>query len=87
MAAQGSKPHRVLVWATEAEKDLALPTSCIHPDIQHEYAIERRVDELEAIDRSKQLPIDYMLMFSKNPELRKKARELGIPAFPVSAFS
>jgi KDO2-lipid IV(A) lauroyltransferase len=87
MAAQGSKPHRVLVWATEAEKDLPLPPSCIHPDIEHEYAIDRRADELEGIDRSKQLPIDYMLMFSKNTELRKKARELGIPAFPVSAFS
>ncbi len=86
MAAQGSKPHRVLVWATEAEKDLPLPPSCIHPDIEHEYAIDRRVDELEEIDRSKQLPVDYMLMFSKNTELRKKARELGIPSFPVSAF-
>jgi KDO2-lipid IV(A) lauroyltransferase len=87
IAASGSKPHRALVWANQSEKDLALPPSCVHPDIEHEFAVGKNVEQLEAIDRAKQLPVDYILTFSENTELVKRARELGIPVFPISFFS
>jgi hypothetical protein len=85
--ARGEKPHRVLVWAKDSEKDLPLPAGCLHPDIIHEHAIGREVDALEAIDRAQTLPIDYILTFSKHPGLRAGARELGIRVYPVSYFS
>jgi hypothetical protein len=85
--ARGEKPHRVLVWAKPHEKDFPLPAECLHPDIVHEYAVGKEVGDLEAIDGSKPLPIDYILTFSKNPGLRAKARELGIRVYPVSCFS
>lgn len=85
--ARGSKPHRVLVWAKEDEKDAPLPPGCLHPDIIHEYAIGKEADLLEAIEKSQALPIDYILIFSEHPGLRAKARELGIPIHSVSEFS
>lgn len=87
MEAQGEKPHRVLVWAKDSEKDLPLPAGCLHPDINHEHAIGKEVNDLEAIDRAQTLPIDYILTFSKHPGLRTKARELGIRVHSVSHFS
>lgn len=86
-AERGEKPHRALVWVTEAEKDLRLPASCIHPDIGYEFAVGQEVSGLEAIDRAKTLPIDFILTFSGNADLSRRARELGIPVFPVSLFS
>jgi KDO2-lipid IV(A) lauroyltransferase len=86
MEAHGEKPHRVLVWAKPHEKDFPLPAECLHPDIVHEYALGKEVGDLEGIDRSKSLPIDYILTFSKHPGLRMKARELGIRVYPVSHF-
>ncbi len=85
--ARGEKPHRVLVWALEDEKDSPLPSTCLHPDIIHEYAIGEGVNRLEVIDDSQTLPIDYILTFSEHPDLEKKARELGIPVYSVSLFS
>jgi KDO2-lipid IV(A) lauroyltransferase len=85
--ARGSKPHRVLVWAKESEKDLPLPPGCLHPDIIHEYAIAKEIETLESIDLSKPLPIDYILTFSEHPGLGAKADELGIPIHSVSTFS
>jgi hypothetical protein len=85
--ARGGQPHRVLVWAKESERDTPLPPSCLHPDIIHEYAIGREPDMLCAIDKSRDLPIDYILTFSEHRGLRAKARSLGIPIYPVSTFS
>ncbi len=84
---RGEKPHRILIWAKESEKDLPLPPACLHPDIVHEYAVGKAVDALEAINKSQTLPVDYILTFSKHPGLREKARELGIRVYPVSYFS
>jgi hypothetical protein len=49
--------------------------------------VGKEASELEAIDGSKPLPIDYILTFSKHPGLRAKASELGIRVYPVSSFS
>lgn len=84
---RGEKPHRVLVWAKDSEKHLPLPVGCSHPDIIHEFAVDKEVAALESIDRARALPIDYILTFSKHPGLRIKARELGIRVYPVSYFS
>jgi hypothetical protein len=84
---RGAKRHRALIWSKDSDKDLELPSSCLHGDIDYERATGKDVDELKAIDESKNLPIDFILVFSKDTELREKARELGIPVFPVSMFS
>ncbi len=86
-AERGEKPHRVLIWAKDSERDLPIPQACLHPDIIHEYAVGKEVDTLEEIDGSQTLPVDYILTFSEHPGLSEKARELGIPIYPVSYFS
>lgn len=85
--ARGEKPHRVLIWANDSERDLPIPQACLHPDIIHEYAVGKEVDALKEIDDSQTLPIDYILTFSEHPGLSEKARELGIQVYPVSYFS
>lgn len=83
----GRTPHRALVWMSEDEKDLKLPDGCVHRDIVNERCLGAHVGDLESIDRSQPLPIDYILTFSENKELRKAAKELGIPVYSVSLFS
>lgn len=84
---RGRSPHRALVWMTEEEKDMKLPAGCVHGDIVNERCIGAQVSELQTIDRARRLPIDYVLTFSENKELREVARELGIPVYAVSLFS
>ncbi|MEP2777233.1 MAG: hypothetical protein ABJQ29_01740 [Luteolibacter sp.] len=84
--ARGRSPHRALVWMTEAEKDLELPAGCIHGDIVNERCVGAQIWDLDSIDRAQPLPIDYILTFSENKELRKTAKSLGIPVYPVSMF-
>jgi Kdo2-lipid IVA lauroyltransferase/acyltransferase len=85
--AGGAKPHRALIWAKDSEKDLPLPPSCLHGDISYEKAVGKEPCDLEVIDAGAALPIDYILVFSKNTGLRTRAMELGIPMFLVSQFS
>jgi KDO2-lipid IV(A) lauroyltransferase len=85
--ARGAKPHRALIWAKAEEKGLPLPASCIHGDIAYQEVVGKNPCELEAIDAGEPLPVDYILVFSKNEELRKTAKQLGIPVFRVSQFS
>lgn len=85
--ARGAKPHRVLVWAKENEKDLPLSPSCLHGDFGYEMAIGKHPSELSGIDAAEPLPIDFILVFSKNEGLRDSAKKLGIPVFRVSQFS
>lgn len=85
--ARASKPHRALIWAKDEEKDKTLPASCLHGDIAYEKVVGKEPCDLEAIDAAVALPIDYILVFSKNPGLRERAKSLGIPVFPVSNFS
>jgi KDO2-lipid IV(A) lauroyltransferase len=84
--ARGAKPHRVIIWAKETEKDMELPASCLHGDFVHEKAVGKDPCELAGIDAAAPLPIDYILVFSKNEGLREKAEELGISVFRVSSF-
>jgi hypothetical protein len=64
-----------------------LPPSCLHGDISYEKAVGKEPCDLEVIDAGAALPIDYILVFSKNTGLRTRAMELGIPMFLVSQFS
>ncbi|MBC7981184.1 MAG: hypothetical protein H7Y36_11530 [Armatimonadetes bacterium] len=79
--ARGTLPHRALIWATSAESELDLPQSCVHGDIEYEHGIDQGAGELEAIDRAKALPVDFIVIFSENPELRMEAKRLGIPVY------
>jgi Kdo2-lipid IVA lauroyltransferase/acyltransferase len=85
--ARGRSPHRALVWMSEEEKDMELPAGCIHGDIVNERCVGAQPWDLENIDRSKPLPVDYILTFSDDKDLTKAAKELGIPVYPVSLFS
>lgn len=84
---RGRTPHRALVWMSEAEKDMELPAGCIHGDIVNERCVGAQIGDLESIDRAEPLPVDYILTFSENEKLRKEAKGLGIPVYPVSLFS
>lgn len=80
----GVKPHRVLIWAKESEAEAQLPTEWTHDDIGYERASCRDADELEAIDLSGNLPLDFIVAFSRDEALRVKATKLGIPLFVFS---
>jgi Kdo2-lipid IVA lauroyltransferase/acyltransferase len=82
-----SKPLRALVWAKEGEKDSPLPASCVHPEIRYEWVVGRESCELERIEASSLLPVDFILVFSKAEGLRERAKALGIPLLQVSRFS
>ena len=85
--ARGLKSHRGLIWRKEGEAALTIPPECVHGDIVYEEALNRQADELEEIDRAKPLPIDFILTFSEDPELSKKANLLGIPVLHAGRFS
>lgn len=82
-----SKPLRALVWAKDREKDIPLPASCVHAEIRYEWVVGKEPCELERIEARAQLPVDFILVFSKTEGLRERAKALGIPVFPVSHFS
>lgn len=85
--ARGIKAHRVLVWRKVGEETLQLPQACVHGDIEYEEATGRTADELQDIDLAKPLPIDFIIIFSENPELAKVAMQLGIPVICARDFS
>lgn len=76
---RGQKKHRALVWTTSAEKNLPLPEGFAHGDIDYEYFTDQNPENLPEIDTQKQLPIDFILAFSKSDSLKEEASKLGIP--------
>ncbi len=84
--ARGLKAHRSLVWRKVGEEALQLPHACIHGDIEYEEATGRTANELEGMDLAKSFPIDFILVFSEDPELAKVAKQLGIPIMRARDF-
>lgn len=85
--ARSEKPHRALIWMKESESGEELPACCLHGDIRYERAVGKEPEDLKEIDEGQRLPIDFILCFSKDSGLKKTAKELGIPVYPVSMFS
>ncbi len=85
--ARGIKPHRGLVWRREEERGLPLSDECLHGDIRYEEATGRAAGDLEGIDLAKRLPLDFILVFSENSEVRAEAKRLGIPVIHATGFS
>jgi len=76
---RGEKPHRALVWQTANGPAPELPDGWQHGDIEWEFSIGRAPGDLEEIDRSQPLPIDFIVIYQKNRLLRKFAKQLRIP--------
>lgn len=75
---QSKTPHRGMVWLRKNEEIHELAAKFLHGDIEWEFIKGKHPQELEEIDRSKPLPIDFILTKNSNPELSKAANQLGI---------
>ena len=78
---RGDKPHRTLFWKISNSEETEIGDKFLHADIEWEFVTGRHPQELEEIDRSKPLPIDFILTAKPNTELAKAADRLGIPVF------
>jgi KDO2-lipid IV(A) lauroyltransferase len=76
---RGEKPHRALFWKISDSEEAGIRADFLHGDIEWESVSGRHPQELEEIDRSKPLPIDFILTPKPDPELAKAADRLGIP--------
>lgn len=78
---RGEKPHRALFWKISDSDKAEIGGKFLHADIEWEFVTGRYPQELEEIDRSKPLPIDFILAAKPDTELAKAAERLGIPVF------
>jgi KDO2-lipid IV(A) lauroyltransferase len=83
---RGSKPHRAMVWLGANEERHELPADFLHGDVEWEYITGKHPQELAAIDRSKPLPVDFIVTTQINPELLRSAKELEIPVLSYPDF-
>lgn len=84
---RGAKPHRALAWQTESDGEFPFPKGFLHGDIEWEIVSGRSPADLEEIDRSKPLPVDFILASGDSEILRRVARELGITVVNVADCS
>jgi KDO2-lipid IV(A) lauroyltransferase len=82
----GIKPHRMVFWLGENEPEPTLGDEFVHADFVWEFISGRHPQELEDIDRSKPLPIDFILVTKIDKELRNAANHLAIPIMSYSDF-
>lgn len=83
---RGEKPHRVMAWLGENEERFEIPADFLHGDAEWEFIIGRQPHELAGLDRSKPLPVDFLVTTQKSPELLRSAAELGIPVLGYPDF-
>lgn len=84
---RGGKPHRALAWQVEGDMEFPFPEGFLHGDIEWERVSGRSAADLEEIDRSKPLPVDFILTDDDGELLRDAAKELAIPVLHVRDFS
>ena len=82
----GKKAHRAVFWLGINEPKPTLEDEFIHADFEWEFIAGRHPQELEEIDRSKPLPIDFILVTKIDKELKKAADHLAIPIMSYSNF-
>ncbi|MGA0846806.1 MAG: lysophospholipid acyltransferase family protein [Luteolibacter sp.] len=94
---RSNKPHRALIWNTNAADAWQIPNDWIHPDVDYE-----RLDEastraaaaasspaelaelLTSIDHQQVKPLDFILAPSSDRVLRRAAKQVAIPLIPLS---
>ena len=82
----GEKPHRAVYWLRANEIPPTLNDEFIHADFEWEFIAGRHPQELEEIDRSKPLPIDFIMVTKIDKELKRAADHLAIPITVYSKF-
>ncbi len=83
---RGNKPHRAMVWLGENEERYELPADFLHGDVEWEFITGKHPQELAEIDRSKPLPVDFLVSTQINQELLRFAEELEIPVLSYPDF-
>jgi Kdo2-lipid IVA lauroyltransferase/acyltransferase len=83
---RGEKPHRAVFWLQPGEEKPELIDDFLHVDIQWEFVSGKHAQELEEIDRSKPLPIDFIAVLKDHEELHRVAKHLGIPVVNYSNY-
>jgi hypothetical protein len=83
---RGTKPHRAIFWLESGEELPELQDDFLHVDIEWEFVSGKHPQELEEIDRSKPLPIDFIISSRRNNELIRAGRDLGIPVVSLSSY-
>ncbi|MEY3395106.1 MAG: hypothetical protein RL346_1342 [Verrucomicrobiota bacterium] len=78
-ALRGRKPHRAIYWIGENEGEPEIPEGFTHGDIEWEFVRGKSCVDLGTIDRSKSLPIDFIMISARNEELLRVAGGLEIP--------
>lgn len=81
---RGEKHHRAIYWAGENEDSPVIPEDFKHGDIEWEFLKGKSSKEIESIDRSKPLPVDFIMISAQNDELRRIAGDLEIPVILAS---
>ena len=84
---RGPKPHRALAWYAGNEETFPFPDGFLHGDIEWETVAGKMPGDLEEIDRSNSLPVDFILIAHEDGGLRNVAKTLGIPVLHVDDFS
>lgn len=82
----GKKSHRAVFWLGINEPEPKLKDEFIHADFEWEFIAGREPQELEEIDRSKPLPIDFIMVTKIDKELKRVADHLAIPITSYSKF-
>lgn len=82
----GEKPHRAVYWLGANESPPTLKDEFIHADFEWEFVSGKHPQELEDIDCSKPLPIDFILVTKPDKELQRAADHLAIPIMTYSRF-
>jgi Kdo2-lipid IVA lauroyltransferase/acyltransferase len=80
------KPHRMVFWLNENEPEPILEKDFVHADFVWEFISGKRPQDLEEIDRSKPLPIDFIFVNKIDNELKKAAHQLAIPIMSYLDF-
>jgi Kdo2-lipid IVA lauroyltransferase/acyltransferase len=83
---RGEKPHRAMAWLGENEEKYKIPADFLHGDVEWEFVAGKQPYELAELDRSKPLPVDFLVTTQINPELLRYAAELGIPVLSYPDF-
>lgn len=82
----GEKPHRAVFWLNTKKPQPELVDDFIHADLEWEFISGKDPQELEELDRSKPLPIDFIIAAKLDQELKKAANQLAIPIYSYSKF-
>ncbi|MES2980965.1 MAG: hypothetical protein V4727_01530 [Verrucomicrobiota bacterium] len=83
---RSDKPHRAMAWLRENEERYEIPADFLHGDVEWEFISGKNPQELGDIERSKPLPVDFLIAKHIDAELLRSAGALGIPVLSYPDF-